>query len=104
MVYKIKYPYYGIAKRQYFVILDEKNCVVLEHKGTIGFGLSSYISRKKILDMFKFSKEITAQQFQEQIKRKLFFFFKSIPGTTIKQETFFNNVGKLPVNLSNKEE
>ena len=85
MVYKIEYPYYGItsSKDRYFVIVSEKYAVVIEHNGTHGFGFSAYVSREKILKLFRFSHQITKQEFDEEIKNKLQGFFKTIPGVEV---------------------
>ena len=85
MKYKIKYPYYGImsSRDRYFVIISEKYAVVLEHRGTHGFGFSAYISRTKILDLYRFSHKISKQEFEIEIKTKLQSYFLTIPGTEI---------------------
>lgn len=85
MAYKIEYPYYGItsSKDRFFVIVSEKYAVVLEHKGTHGFGFSSYISRDKILKLFRFSHKITKQEFENKIKASIQNFFNTIPNTEI---------------------
>lgn len=85
MKYKIEYPYYGItsSRDRYFVIISEKYAVVLEHRGTHGFGFSAYISRTKILDLYRFSHKITKQEFENEIKSKLQSFFATVPGVEI---------------------
>lgn len=82
--YNIKYPYYGLSTGKVpFVIISENNAVCLEHAGTYGFGLANYISRVKILKLFKFSKPISKEDFTKFLQRDLNKFLCSLPGTEI---------------------
>jgi hypothetical protein len=84
MAYKINYPYYGITYDGiYFVIIQPKYMVAIEHQGTHGFGFAAYISRPKIIKFFRYSKEITQLQFQDVIKNKAGNFFNNIPKSEI---------------------
>lgn len=84
MGYKISYPYYGrTTGGLYFVITAPENAIVLQHHGTYGFGFSAFVSRNKVLKLFRFSKEITQTQFKEEIQRQIDKFFKNIPGAEV---------------------
>ena len=84
MGYKIDYPYYGrTTGGLYFVITAPEYAIVLQHHGTYGFGFSAFVSRNKVLKLFRFSKEITQTQFKEEIQRQIDKFFKNIPGAEV---------------------
>lgn len=84
MTDKIQYPYYGkTTKGLYFVITAPKNVAVLQHNGTYGFGFSVFISRAKVLNLFKFSKEITKIEFQNKTKNEFEKFLKRISENSI---------------------
>lgn len=84
MRYKITYPYFGRTNDGiFFVILQPKYMVALEHQGTHGFGFASYISRPKVLSFYKISKEITKAEFEAAIRTKAYNFFKSMPGSEV---------------------
>lgn len=84
MAYKIKYPYCGKTyDGMYFVISEPNYMVTLEHQGTHGFGFAAYISRQKILKVFKHSKEITQEEFKKVIADNLINFFRSMPQNEI---------------------
>jgi len=84
MGYKIDYPYYGrTTGGLYFVITAPEYAIVLQHHGTQGFGFSAFVSRNKIIKLFRFSKEITQTQFQEAIQTQINRFFKNIPGAEL---------------------
>ena len=80
MAYKINYPYCGKTyDGMYFIIIEPKYMLTLEHQGTHGFGFASYISRAKILKTFRHSKEITPAQFQQVIADNMINFFRNMP-------------------------
>lgn len=84
MKYDIKYPYFGRTfGGLYFVITAPEYAIVLQHHGTQGFGFSAFISREKVLKLFKFSKEITKEDFQKAIQKQALNFFPKIPGSNM---------------------
>lgn len=86
--YNIKYPYYGLTTGKLpFVIISENYVVCLEHAGTLGFGLAAYISRVKILKLFKYSKPISKEDFAKILQNDLNKFLYSLPGTEILTKT-----------------
>lgn len=83
MKYKINYPYYGITfDGLYFVITAPEYVIVQQHNGTFGFGLSAFISRGKVIKLFRFSKEISRQQFDDHAKQSMQNFINTIPGAS----------------------
>lgn len=83
-MYKIKYPYFGERIGGGVVaIINPTYAITSEHAGTYGFGFAVYVSRKKIIDLFKKSKEITKEQFQTAVNSNFNGFIMSIPGTSI---------------------
>lgn len=87
-MYKIKYPFFGNMNGVLVAILNENYAITSEHAGTTGFGMSAFISRAKIIKLFKYSKEITKQEFQKRLNEKFSNFINSIPGAKIEQYNF----------------
>lgn len=80
MQYKINYPYFGrTCDGIFFVIIQPKYVVAIEHQGTHGFGFAGYVSRTKVLSFYKKSKEITKADFEAVIRQKAYNFFKNMP-------------------------
>lgn len=84
MKYDINYPYFGRTfDGLHFVITAPEYAIVLQHHGTQGFGFSAFVSRAKVLKLFKFSREITKEDFQKVIHEQALNFFPKIPGSNI---------------------
>lgn len=84
MQYKINYPYFGKTHDgAIFAILEPKYVISLEHQGTHGFGFAVYISRTKVLDFYKKSKEITKAEFQAAIRIKACNFINGMPDSEV---------------------
>lgn len=84
MRYKINYPYFGrTSDGIFFTIINPKYVVAIEHQGTYGFGFASYISRTKVLSLYKISKEITKADFEAVVRQKAYNFFKSMPDSEV---------------------
>lgn len=85
-MYKINYPYFGKTNDNsgtLIAIIEPDYAITTEHGGTYGFGFAVYISRKKIIELFKYSKQITKQEFQAGVNSDFLKFLKQIPGTKI---------------------
>lgn len=83
-MYKINYPYFGKSRAGGVVaIINPNYAITSEHAGTYGFGFAVYISRKKIIELFKTSNEISKQEFQETVNSDFYGFLTSIPGQRI---------------------
>jgi hypothetical protein len=83
-MYKINYPYFGrINSGGVVAIINPNYAITSEHAGTYGFGFATYISRKKIIELFRYSKEISKQEFQQIVNLNFYNFITSIPGQRI---------------------
>jgi len=99
MSYNIKYPYYCKSSEGICVILNDKEALSVQGGGTgtpgASVALVKYISRAKVLKIFKYSKPITELEFQEGMQKRISRFLGQISGAKITQ----SNINLLPNTL-----